>query len=75
VGAVMNGTEAAQKSRLHAALRFDHGQPMIYSTIAKKMFVQLNDSLVRPTFEEITLELEDCLRCDDWEPWDDPSPN
>jgi hypothetical protein len=48
---------------------------MIYSTLAKRMFVQLNDSLVKPIFEEITWELEDCLRCDDWEPWDDPPPN
>lgn len=71
----MDGREAASKSLLHAALRFHHGQPMIYSTIAKRMFVQINDSLVDPVFEEITQELEDCLRCDDWEPWVDSLPN
>ncbi len=48
---------------------------MIYSTIAKRMFVQINDSLVDPMFEEITSELEECLSCDDWEPWDDALPN
>jgi len=71
----MDGREAATKSFLHAALRFHHGQPMIYSTIAKKMYVQTNDSLEMPVFEEITREFEDCLRCDDWEPWVEPPPN
>ncbi len=71
----MYGREAAKRSHLQAALRFHHGQPMIYSTIAKRMFVQINDSLVDPIFEEITSELEECLDCDDWEPWDDPPPN
>ncbi len=71
----MDGRNAARRSHLQAALRFHHGQPMIYSTIAKRMFVQINDSLVDPIFEEITSELEDCLSCDDWEPWDDELPN
>jgi hypothetical protein len=48
---------------------------MIYSTIAKKMFIQTNDSLVTPVFEEITGECEDYLNRDDWEPWDEPRPN
>lgn len=71
----MDGREAATKSPLHAALRFHQGQPMIYSTVAKRMYVQTNDSLVMPLFEEITREFEECLRCDDWEPWDEPRPN
>jgi hypothetical protein len=71
----MDGIEAATKSHFHAALRFHHGQPMIYSTTAKKMFVKINDSLVKPIFEEITQEFEDCLNCDDWEPWVDSPPN
>lgn len=71
----MDGREAATKSVYHAALRFHHGQPMIYSTLAERMFVQTNDSLLKPVFEEITLEFEDCLSCDDWEPWSDPPPN
>lgn len=71
----MDGKEAARRSRLRAALRFHDGQPMIYSTIAKRMFVQINDSLIDPVFEEITSELEDCLNCDDWEPWDEALPN
>jgi hypothetical protein len=74
-GVLMNGIEAASKSFFHVALRFHDGQPMIYSTIAKRMFVQTNDSLVTPVFEEITWELEDCLSCDDWEPWTEPLPN
>jgi len=55
----MDGREAATKSAYHAALRFHHGQPMIYSTLAERMFVQTNDSLLKPVFEEITLEFED----------------
>jgi hypothetical protein len=40
------------------------------------MFVQTNDSLVAPVFEEIQPELiEDCLSYDDWEPWEDTSTN
>ena len=71
----MTGIEAATKSPFCAALRFDHGQPMIYSTIANRMFVQTNKSLERPVFEEITLEIEVCLSYDDWEPWGEPAPN
>lgn len=71
----MDGREAAEKSPLHAALRFHHGQPMIYSTIAKRMYVQTNDSLETPLFQEITQDFEDCLCCDDWEPWTEPPPN
>ena len=71
----MDGIEAATRSLYHAALRFDCGQPMIYSIIAKRMFVQINDSLVKPIFREITVDLEDCLKCDDWEPWGEPAPN
>jgi hypothetical protein len=72
---VMGGIEAATKSGFRAALRFHNGRPMIYSTIAKKMFIQTNDSLVTPVFEEITGECEDYLNRDDWEPWDEPRPN
>jgi hypothetical protein len=72
----MYGRTAASKSHFRAALRFHDGQPMIYSTIAKRMFVQTNDSLVAPVFEEIQPELiEDCLSYDDWEPWEDASTN
>ena len=71
----MGGIEAATKSGFHTALRFDNGQPMIYSTIAKKMFIQTNDSLVTPVFEEITRECEEYLSRDDWEPRGEPRPN
>ncbi|HEU5403397.1 MAG TPA: hypothetical protein VFU86_18720 [Terriglobales bacterium] len=71
----MDGRQAADQSHLHVALRFHFGQPMIYSTIAKRLFVQINDSLADPIFEEVITDLEDCLNCDDWEPWDEPLPN
>ena len=71
----MDGRKAAQASHLQAALRFHHGQPMIYSTIAKRMFVQINDSLLDPIFEEITSGVDECLNREDWEPWDEGPPN
>jgi hypothetical protein len=72
----MNGRRAANKSRFRAALRFDNGQPMIYSTIAERIFVQVNDSLRKPVFEEIERgSIDDCLDHDDWEPWEEPPPN
>lgn len=72
----MHGRRAATKSLLHAALRFHHGQPMIYSTIAEKIFVQTNNSLETPVFVEIESEsVEDCLACSDWEPWDEDPAN
>jgi hypothetical protein len=71
----MDGRQAARRSHLQVALRFHFGQPMIYSTIAERMFVQINDSLLHPIFQEITSEFEDCLNCDDWEPWEQELPN
>jgi hypothetical protein len=45
---------------------------MIYSTLAKKMFIQINDSLVEPLFTEVEREaIPKYLLCDDWEPWKD----
>lgn len=71
----MVGREAAAKSFSCAALRFHYGQPMIYSTIAEKMYVQTNSSLVKPIFEEVTWDFEDCLQRDDWEPLEEPLTN
>jgi hypothetical protein len=72
----MYGRLAASKSHFRAALRFHNGQPMIYSTIAERIFVQTNDSLVAPTFEEIQADtIEECLSFDDWEPWEDSPTN
>lgn len=72
----MDGRRAATESLLHTALRFHNGQPMIYSTIAEKMFVQTNNSLEMPVFEEIGPDsIEDYLNFDDWEPWDEVPPN
>jgi hypothetical protein len=71
----MQGRQAAMKSHLHAALRFHNGRPMIFSTIANKVFVQINDSLEEPLFQEITDEIEYCLSCDDWEAWEGSAPN
>jgi hypothetical protein len=72
----MDGRTAASTSPLQAALRFHFGQPMIYSTIAKKMFIQINDSLVDPLFTEVEHEsVPDYLGYDDWEPWDAERPN
>ncbi len=72
----MNGRRAAAVSLLHTALRFERGQPMIYSLLAEKMFVQTNDSLEAPVFEEIQRDvIEDYLRCDDWEPLDESPSN
>ncbi len=71
----MYGREAASKSILHVAVRFQNGQPVIYSTIADRMYVQTNDSLEMPVFEEITQEFENYLNCNDWEPLTDPSIN
>jgi hypothetical protein len=68
----MDGRTAASTSPLQAALRFHCGQPMIYSTIAKRMFIQINDSLVDPLFTEVeNASIQDYLGCDDWEPWED----
>ena len=71
----MDGKQAASRSHLRAALRFHEGQPMIYSTIANKMFVQINESLTEPLFEEITDGMDECLSCEDWEPWEEPPVN
>ena len=71
----MDGRKAATQSPLHAALRFRDGQPMIYSTIANRMFLQINDSLTEPLFVEITSGMEECLKCEDWEPWEEPRLN
>ncbi len=72
----MDGRTAASTSPLQAALRFHLGQPMIYSTIAKKMFIQINDSLVGPLFTEVGRDsIQEYLACDDWEPWDEGLPN
>ena len=72
----MDGRKAATESLLHTALRFDHGQPMIYSTLAEKMFVQTNDSLDVPVFEEILRDsIDDYLNYNDWEPLDESPPN
>jgi hypothetical protein len=72
----MEGRRAAAESLLHAALRFHDGQPMIYSTIAEKIFIQMNDSLEAPVFEQIDRgSVEDLLSRDDWEPWDEIRPN
>jgi hypothetical protein len=72
----MYGRVAASKSHFRAALRFHHGQPMIYSTIAERIFVQTNDSLLAPVFEEIQPDgVEACLRYDDWEPWEEARAN
>lgn len=72
----MDGRSAATVSLLHTALRFERGQPMIYSLLAEKMFVQTNDSLEAPVFEEIQRDvIEDYLSCNDWEPLDGPSSN
>jgi hypothetical protein len=73
---LMDGREAAASSPLRAALRFHCGQPMIYSTIAKRMFIQINDSLVKPMFTEVEREsVQDYLGYDDWQPWDEAPPN
>jgi hypothetical protein len=49
---------------------------MIYSTIAERIFVQTNDSLLAPVFEEIQPDgVEACLRYDDWEPWEESRAN
>lgn len=72
----MDGRKAAATSPLRAALRFHCGQPMIYSTIAKRMFIQINDSLVEPRFTEVERDsVPDYLSYDDWEPWDTAPPN
>ncbi len=71
----MSGREAASRSPFHAALRFHDGQPVIYSTIVERMYVQTNYSLEKPVFEEITWDFEELLSCEDWEPWDEPKPN
>lgn len=72
----MTGREAASSSRFQAALRFHLGQPMIYSTIAKKVFIQINDSLAEPLFSEVEREsINEYLGYDDWEPWDEAPPN
>ncbi len=68
----MTGREAASTSPLQAALRFHFGQPMIYSTIAEKVFIQINDSLLAPLFTEVEHQsVHDYLGYDDWEPWDE----
>lgn len=72
----MEGRRAAAESLLHVALRFQNGHPMIYSTVAEKIFVQMNDSLEKPLFRQIDGDsVEDFLRQDDWEPWDEVRPN
>lgn len=72
----MDGRCAATVSLLHTALRFERGQPMIYSTVAEKMFMQTNDSLEAPIFEEIQRDcINDFLNCNDWEPLDGSSSN
>lgn len=72
----MDGRTAASSSSLCAALRFHFGQPMIYSTIAKRMFIQINHSLVDPLFTEVETEsIHEYLGYDDWEPWDVGLPN
>ncbi len=72
----MDGRSAATVSLLHTALRFECGQPMSYSTVAEKMFVQTNDSLEAPVFEEIQRNsIDDYLSCNDWEPLDGSSSN
>ncbi len=72
----MDGRRAATVSLLHTALRFERGRPMIYSELAEKMFVQTNDSLEVPVFEEIRRDfIEDYLSCNDWEPLDGPLSN
>ena len=49
---------------------------MIYSTIAKRMFIQINNSLVEPRFTEVERDsVQDYLGYDDWEPWDAAPPN
>lgn len=68
----MDGRRAATVSLLHTALRFERGQPMIYSILAEKIFVQTNDSLEAPVFEEIQREcIDGYLSCNDWEPLDE----
>ncbi len=72
----MDGRSAATVSLLHTALRFERGQPMIYSTVAEKMFMQTNNSLEAPLFVEIQRDcIDDYLSCNDWEPLDGSSLN
>lgn len=72
----MTGSDAASTSPLQAALRFHFGQPMIYSTIAKRIFIQINDSLADPLFTEVDRDsVYEYLAYDDWEPWEGDSVN
>lgn len=71
----MNAIEAADKSQYKAAVRQQNGKPMIYSTIAKRMFLQTSLPGSEPVFQEIKAEYVDSfLSYADWEPWDRPLP-
>jgi hypothetical protein len=75
-GNTMTATEATAQSPYNAAVRQHNGQPMIYSTIARRMFLQSSRPGDEPVFEEVTAdEMHSYLGYEDWRPWDKPLPS
>jgi len=69
----MKATEACAHSQYQAAVRQQNGKPMIYSTLAKRMFLQT--SIAPAEFQEVKKEYVDSfLNYADWQPWDKPLP-
>lgn len=71
----MKATVACAQSQYLAAVRQHNGKPMIYSSLAGRVFLQTSVPGAPPEFQEVKREYVDSfLNYADWQPWDKPLP-